>query len=48
MKKYRYTDQEIRRNEEIENIFRLFDTDGSGSLEIDEIERVVSGFRGDV
>ena len=32
---------ELERNKEIENIFNLFDTDGSGTLEIDELEAVV-------
>ncbi|CAI2365715.1 unnamed protein product [Moneuplotes crassus] len=46
-KKYRFTDTEIIRNNEIENIFHLFDSDGSGTLEINEIEEVLKHMSGD-
>ena len=41
-KEYRYTQLELERNKEIEEIFYLFDTDRSGTLEINELGAVVS------
>jgi hypothetical protein len=40
----KYTKNELARNREIEDIFYLFDTNKSGTLEIEEIEDMVRSF----
>ena len=39
---YAYTVSEIDRNREIEEIFKMFDSNSSGTIEIDELREVVS------
>lgn len=42
LKEYRFSQSELEKNKEIENIFYLFDSDKSGTLEMSELENVSS------